>query len=388
MRGRFSRIFVLLALAGMAGGPTPAWANREPASVTDHRPASAADLLTVYLAPDSKGGSDQNTGLSPSSPVLTLARAQQVLVAQQPAGDVEIRIDQGTYVEAQTTWNFYVPGHAISFMPGNYVIGQGRPPGGDPVFSDTGSGTAHTAGWWLQAQEPASGPLHDGGTTALRFYYLYVQDYTNGLSLDGQAGHAWHDNQSPPMYIKPSAGLNGNTVFGMTFANIGDKFGPGQTGYGAILLTDSSANNISNNTYDHIENAGADAGLIHGVYVTHFSSYNTINANKFTTITSNAVKVTDRSNVDVIDSNRFNATGGQSAYRDNFCDEACALANPTARQCASYNNRFFYNTVGTVLGRTTKQSAWSLYPPGLNYTGGTGCSIPAGQQRLRTGGNS
>jgi hypothetical protein len=44
------------------------------------------------------------------------------------------------------------------------------------------------------------------------------------------------------------------------------------------------------------------------------------------------------------------------------------------------------NTIGTVFGGTARQNAWSLSPAGLTYAGGSGCSIPRGQQRLRTGG--
>jgi hypothetical protein len=77
----------------------------------------------------------------------------------------------------------------------------------------------------------------------------------------------------------------------MTFSDIDDQFAPGQTGFGAILLTDSSGNHITNKPFDHIENASATAGKIHGIYVTHFSSSNTITANLFTTISSFAVKV-------------------------------------------------------------------------------------------------
>jgi hypothetical protein len=368
----------------MAGGQT-AWADLQPAT------SAAAATTTVYLAPAAKGGSDQHTGLSASSPVLTLARAQQVLQQRKPAGDVYVRIGQGTYVTGQTRWTFYVPGHTISFLPANYTIGHGRPANGDPVFRDSGSGSKHTAGWWFQAQLPpaASGPLHDGGTTGLRFYYLGVQDYTNGISFDGQTGHTDHNSQSPPMYVKPSAGLNGNTVFGLTMTDIGDKFASGQTGYGAILLTDSSGNRIANNTFSVIENSGSTTGLIHGLYVTHFSSSNSITANSFATISSYAIKVRDRSNVNDVEHNRFSSTAGASAYRDEFCDLACAKANPgTPRQCASYGNRFLDNTIGTVFGSSAKQATWSMDPSGLTNAGGSGCSIPSGQQRLRTGGNT
>lgn len=82
----------------------------------------------------------------------------------------------------------------------------------------------------------------------LRFYYLAVKGYANGIGLDGQTGHPSVNKQG--MYIRPSAGVNGNWVKGMTFQNIGDKFGPGRgiDGFGAILLTDSSNNLISKNT--------------------------------------------------------------------------------------------------------------------------------------------
>jgi hypothetical protein len=375
--------WILLALGIAAAAATPAWA-----AGLANAPA-ATSVFTIYLAPASKGGSDHHTGLSRSSPILTLAQAQRVLEQHKPTVNVEVRIEQGTYVAPQTRWTFYVPGHTISFLPINYVYGHGRPPGGDPVFVDTTSGSGHTAGWWFQAQEPSSGPLHDGGTAGLRFYYLQPEDYTNGISFDGQTGHASQNDENPPMYIKPSAGLNGNSVSGMTFLDIGDLYAPGQTGFGAILLTDSSDNWIDNNTFDHIENSGSSIGQIHGIYVTHFSSSNTIDANKFVTISSYAIKVRDRSDDNTVDHNTFNNTGGTSAYRDEFCDLACAKANPgTARQCASYGNSFFYNTIGTVFDSSAEQGVWSLSPAGLTYAGGSGCSIPRGQQRLRTGGNT
>jgi Right handed beta helix region len=343
------------------------------------------------MAPANKGGSDAHTGLSQSSAVLTLARVQQVLEQRKPAGDVVVRIDQGNYVAGQTTWTYYVPGHTISFMPINYVLGHGRPANGDPAFIDSTHGNSHTAGWWFQAQLPAAktNPLHNGGNTGLRFYYLRIEYYTNGISFDGQSGHVYENSAKPPMYIKPSAGLNTNMVSGMSFQDIGDKYATGQTGFGAILLTDSSGNDITNNTFDQIENTAASIGQLHGLYVTHFSDYNTITLNLFESITAEAVKVRDRSDYNIVEHNRFEAIGGAADYLDEFCNLACAQANPgTPRQCASYGNRFFYNTIGTVFGGTAEQNAWALNPAGLTYAGGSGCSIPAGQQRVFTGGNT
>ena len=357
-------------------------------AATGPRTAPAAtSVFTIYLAPASKGGSDSHTGLTTSSPILTLARAQQVLQQKKPDTDVQVRITQGTYVAGETDWTYYIPGHTISFMPVNYVLGQGRPAGGDPVFAET----SKHFWWWFHALEPAAAtaPLHNGGTQRAAGSTTWrCEGYANGIGLDGQTGHPSVNSQG--LYIKPSTGLNGNSVTGMTFLNIGDKYGPGPgiDGFGAILLTDSSGNFISNNTFDNIENTGSTTGQIHGIYDTHFSSTNTITLNKFENISAEAIKVRDRSNFNVVEHNTFIATGGVSAYRDQFCDQACVNANPgTSRQCASYGNKFYFNTIGTSF-TGGQQNAWTLDPPGETYAGNSGCSIPAGEERLHQGSNT
>jgi hypothetical protein len=374
--GRFLSLMLLpVTVAGLAVAAAPA-ALAAPAAA-----AKAPASLTVYMAPSSKGGSDRHSGLAGTSPVLTLARVQQVLKQRKPTGDVTVRIQQGTYVAGQTTWDFYVPGHTISFMPANYVIGHGRPAGGDPSFADATSRGQHVAGWWFHAELPPSGTaLHDGGNTGLRFYYLQVEDYTNGISLDGQTGHGWHNNAKPPLYTKPSAGLNDNDVSGMTFSDIGDAFAPGQTGYGAILFTDSSGDTIANNTFDDLYNTG-DHDELHGLYMTHFSSYNTVDRNLFENTNGEAVKVRDRSDFNNFADNRFDHTGGVAAYLDIYCNMQCAQQSPgTARQCANYGNRFADNTIETG-------AIWDMIPSGETDAGGPGCSIPRGQQRLHTADN-
>jgi hypothetical protein len=376
VRRYLSLVLVPLTVIGLGAiAAVPGHGAAASAATTSARP------LTLYLAPSSRGGSDRHTGLTKSSPVLTLARAQQVLEQRKPTGDVTVRIEQGTYVAGQTTWQFYVPGHTISFMPANYVVGHGRPAGGDPAFVDATSHGKHVAGWWFHAQLPGSGSsLHDGGNTGLRFYYLHIVDYTNGISLDGQTGHAYHNNAKPPLYTKPSAGLNGNDVSGMTFSNIGDAFAPGQTGYGAILFTDSSGDDISNNTFDDLYNTG-DQDELHALYVTHFSSNNTISRNLFENTNGEAVKVRDRSDFNNVSGNRFDHTGGIAAYLDIYCNLQCAVQSPpTPRQCANFGNRFAGNTVETG-------EAWAMIPSGQTNAGGPGCSLPRGQQRLHTAGN-
>jgi hypothetical protein len=360
MAGRCRSMLVSLAVAAIAGSPA--------------RPGN----VTIYLAPASKGGKDSNTGLTSSSPILTLAHAQQVLTGLNPTGNVTVRITQGTYVADAITWSFYVPGHTISFMPVNY-LGGGRPAGGDPVFVDpTSKGTHIGQTWFTAILPPAPSPLHDGGNTGLRFYYLDVEDYTQGISFNGQAGHSWHNST---FYVQPSTGVNDNDVSGMTFHDIGDLFAPAQTGYGVILFTDSSHDDIYNNTFDDIYNSG-DTDQLHPLYITHFSSSNTIDKNLFEFTNGEAVKVRDRSNDNNIFDNTFNATGGVAAYLDDFCDQQCVNgASPKKyRECASYGNRFADNTIDTG-------TWWDLIPPGETYAGGAPCSIPTGNVRLHTAGN-
>ena len=373
MVGRRCSMLVSLAVAAIVG------AGSAPALAAVVRPgAPAVGNVTIYLAPTAKGGKDTNTGLTLSSPILTLAHAQAVLTRLKPTGNVTIRITQGTYVANAITWSFYVPGHTISFMPVNYT-GGGRPPGGDPVFADPVSAGKHIGQTWFTAVlPPAPSPLHNGGTTSLHFYYLQIEDYTQAISFNGQAGHSWHNST---FYIQPSAGVNGNSVSGMTFSDIGDLYAPSQTGYGVLLFTDSSSNNIANNTFDHIYN-GDDHDQLHPLYITHFSSNNTVDANLFENTNGEAIKVRDRSNSNNIFSNTFNGTGGVSAYLDDFCDQACVNgANPPKyRECASYGNRFADNTIVT--------GPWTdLIPPGQTYAGGSPCSIPAGKVRVTSVGN-
>jgi Periplasmic copper-binding protein (NosD) len=362
-------MLVSLSVAALVGASAPAWAAAHATHAAHAGAPARPGNVTIYLAPASKGGKDGNTGLTSKSPILTLAHAQQVLTRLNPTGNVTVLITQGTYVASAITWSFYVPGHTISFTPAS----------GDPVFVDPSSNGKHIGQTWFTAVlPPAPSPLHNGGNTGLRFNHLTIEDYTQGISFNGQAGHSWHNNT---FYVQPSAGVNGNDVSGMTFRDIGDLFAPSQTGYGAILFTDSSHDDIHNNTFDAIYNSG-DHDQLHALYITHFSSYNTIGNNLFENTNGEAVKVRDRSNYNNVFDNTFNATGGVAAYLDDFCDQQCVnTASPKKyRECASYGNRLAYNTIRTG-------TWWDLIPPGETYAGGSPCSIPKGIERLHTAGN-
>jgi hypothetical protein len=341
------------------------------ASLLVAAPAHAEVPVVVWL---SVTGSDSNDGTQ-SAPVLTLARVQDILRATAPTTDVEIRIGQGTYVAGQLTWDFYIPGHTITFMPHDYEIGENVTGiAGRPVFrSDT------TPGYWLVAKIPPSHTSTADLTGGLRFYYLTVERY-------GQGGLMLYGRTSIVSGIRtPGAALTGNTVAGMVFQRMGSKWS-GQTGYGGVSLSNSSSNYIGNNHFSSLENVAPSQGGVHGVYALHGSSNNTIRGNAFSVISGHPMRVRNQSNGNDIHENTFTLTGGYG-YSEWFCDAACVSANPGANyECASQGNVFHHNNL--VSGYTGGYlRLWLLTPPGLTFPGPAGCPALSGP-RLATYGNT
>lgn len=356
----------------------------------------ATAVFTVYMATPANGGSDSNSGLTSTSPVVSLHRVHEVLKAARPTTDVEVRVRQGTYVvPPMLNWYFYVPGHTVSFLPVDYDYGEGESGiAGRPVFRNKRNADgSYPTGNWLHARTGSAGaPLAGGGTSGLRFYYLQVEYYiSGGVGIDGQSGHDVEDERyDPPISIKGSTGLNGNTFAGMVFRRIGNKWtgGGNAYGWGAIVLTNSSNNRITNSHFVEVENSGGWQEYLHGVYVTHFSSHNRIDNSRFAYISGDPIKTRDQSNFNDFDHNNFTRTGFKSFFRDQICDKTCAVRYSHVRECAAYHNRFVYNRVLSAYNGSTTLPVWSLDPAGNTYSGGSPCTLPAGEARVYTGSNT
>jgi hypothetical protein len=355
-------------------------------------PPPASSTFTVYM---STTGKDTNSGLTAALPVKSLARVQSILQAAKPTSNVEIRIKPGTYVAEPLTWRFYIPGHSVTFLPEDYHYNAYHE--ALPMFQDAMCGSTRCGGYWLHVALPTnhSDPLYNGGTTDVRFYLLQVEYYSSGgIAIDGDTGRTYKDNHyNPPVRIQGSKGLNGNTFYGMHFTHIGNHWSGGSYGWGGIVLTNSSNNNISHCSFTNIENnGGADGygGYIHGVYITHFSSSNYVGYNSFSDVSSDEVKLRDRSNNNNIEHNTSSHSGVNSHYREEYCDEECAVSvgHGQERQCASYQNRFADNKLDDGYYSGGPIPTWSLNPSGQTNAGGAPCSIPHGDQRLATAGNS
>jgi hypothetical protein len=343
------------------------------ASLLVAAPAHAAAALTVWI---SATGSDANAGTQ-ASPVLTLARVQNIVRTAAPDGDVEVRINQGTYLAAQTTWDYYIPGHTITFMPHDYEYGEGVSGiAGRPLFKSTNG-----VGWWLNVILPVGNP---GMDTGLRFYYLAIEGYLKGGVIIQGGQH-----NVGGMRVPLGSGANGNTFFGMIFRWMGSAWVSGiGMGYGGIVLENSSRNSIRNNHFLNLENLDPDGPHIHGIYVEHGSSDNEVASNNFKSINGGPMRTRNLSNHNNVHHNRFELVL-QAGYSEWYCNEGCVSRNPTASlECPSYGNDFHDNTlVSNYSGGLL--DTWELYPdPGVWDAGPVACQHPLPEPRVVVSGNT
>jgi hypothetical protein len=196
-----------------------------------------------YVSPD---GNDGNDATSEARAVATLSGVHKLINPQTMTRPIEVRIKQGTYYTNGTVeWRKYHPTYAISFMPSDYAYGAWGSFAGRPVFDGEGA-AAHWFGF-LQRDKP-------GEATNLRFYYLKVINYSNGIVLEGHPTNA--------------ARWNGfNKVYGIYFYRLGSKWSTEYEGRGGVFLVNSRNNNIRNNHFVELENVGGEQGGIHAVYI-------------------------------------------------------------------------------------------------------------------------
>lgn len=318
-----------------------------------------ANPFMIYLSPD---GSDANGGLSRSDPILSLSRAQDILVEADPNMDVEVHIAPGTYYGQQVEWRFTMPDHTVTFMPlDNTKI--------RPVFDGCPGPDAEpsqcTGDTWFT--------LHafDGEATNIKFNYVRVTRYGTAISFHGNRNDSLASN-------------GGNTVYGSYFKDIGNGFNtdlPPSTA--AIRFVNSDDNLVQNNHFVNVVNIGKGAGLIHALYIAHQSSGNDISRNQFFNISGDAIRLRDASNDNRIVGNTI-SKAGTTGYSDWYCDhDERTDCTKRAPECPSWENAFRDNTLdGTFQCRDMKTFVY------FQDDVTTGCMPPAeGAKRLRTSGN-
>lgn len=340
-------------------------------SVLPVQSAAAEEFFTVYM---SATGADTNDGLTPTTEVKTLTRVEAILTAAAPTTDVQVRIRQGTYVAPETTWRFYIPGHSIMFMPIDWNGGGIGSIAGMPVFTGNGA-----ASYWLKLRLPSGDP---GGTMNINFRYLQVERYAfGGVNINGG-----YTTNAAGIRVPVGAGHNGNSFMGMYFRLMGSKHNAGGTGYGAIVLSNSSNNSIRNSRFYNLENNSPNQGIIHGLYIEHGSHDNRVTTSRFTWISGDPAHTRNGAAHNTWDGNRFERTGTTTAYYGEwFCDGTCVSPPTSPRECASPGNQFINNDVVNGYNGGTIP-LWHLAPPGNTYPGGAGCPALT-EPRIATSGN-
>ncbi|MCO5141664.1 MAG: hypothetical protein M9962_01080 [Oligoflexia bacterium] len=296
----------------------------------------AADPYRIYVSAD---GSDTKNGSTASSAVKTLTKAHSLIKNAAPVNrHVEVRIlnrDKGgataRFHQQEVVWTYTVPGYEVRIMA-----------------NDTGSR-----------------PIFDGcddrkQNCSKKPFFKFVPRYEN-------AGGIVINNIR---IVRYSAAINigssdapyhtrGNSITNVDFNEIGNAHDPDNMGpaYSAVTLLDSSKNTIKDCTFTNIVNKITSKTplkdehkddsvedlmrLIHGIYLAHGSSNNTIQYNKFARISGHAIKLRNKSNNNIISTNIFikitQASGskGIGAIQEWFSKGV---------ECASWNNRVEKNT--------------------------------------------
>ncbi|MCS3808319.1 right-handed parallel beta-helix repeat-containing protein [Xanthomonas sp. 4461] len=264
---------------------------------------AAAASYRLYLAPD---GDDAAAGTAPSTALRSLDAAQQRLVERRPAGDVEVVIAPGTYLQQSVQWTF-ANGAPIRFIA---AAGAASP----PLFDGHGGAT------WFALKRGRNAP------TRLTFEGLKVSNYW--MALDLGSSKAAED------------GNGGNTIRNMQFERIGGRYGRSTEAaysFAAIRLQQSRDSRIEHNRFVSIENDTDTSGFIHALYLARHSSGNRIEGNTFVDVNGDAVRTRDASDRTYVGGNHFLRAGKYAAFSDWFKADG---------ECPSQGGEFVGNTVG------------------------------------------
>jgi hypothetical protein len=318
---------------------------------SEEAPVQKESPLKIYMR---SSGNDENSGLDFNNAVQSLKRVQDILYDISPKTDIEVHINQGTYLQQGVKWTFS-NGKKITFTPIDFSKDR-------PVFDGEGK----ERWFWLQ--------IENGTNTNLNFRYIKVINYKLAVYLDGNRDD-------------PEKGWNGgNHFYQMHFENIGNKYSNGQEyGVAVIDFVNSRNNTIKNCYFINVENLTADeCAHIHALYLAHYSSNNEATGNIFKNICGDPIRTRDESNFNKIERNTFSKTGSHAFYSDWFCNPATHQDpdNPCTKlsgECPSYGNEFRDNDCDKdYLGN--KPNLFRLYGDD-NFCG----QLP--NMRLRTSGN-
>jgi len=266
----------------------------------------------VFVSPD---GDDKNSGLTAAEAILSLSRAQDILLDYQPQMPVEVIVAAGTYNFQSVNWEF-TNDNEILFRASDENKTR-------PIFDGRGK----TDTWFtLSAQT--------GKPSMLTFRHLRIENYNVGISFSGDRNHVGRGNSH-------------NTLDSMYFYRIGASFSPKYVSYAAVRFVNSSYNEVKNSEFVDILNPDDRAHFIHAVYMAHHSSNNLVHNNNFSRINGDPIAVRDSANNNKIDNNIFEQTGTSAVFQDWYCQHGVDDCSKPTRECPSNSNELTNNLIGS-----------------------------------------
>lgn len=278
--------------------------------------SASSDTLTLFLAAEAD---DENSGIRGAEPLKTMAEVQDQLrkrLEGQPRHTV-VRVLPGVFRGESISWTFTMPDHSITFL-GDSVSGR------RPIFD--GRRTAGQEGvgrgrhLWSQLM------ADDGSPMNLILRGLHVRNYEIAILIHGDRNdlEGWNE---------------GNVVEQCVFTNIGDVADPVNFRWSpaAVDVINSRYNMIRNNTFGDIINTEKEhARLIHAVYLAHYSTANTIEENRFRSVSGDPVKARNFSNHKMARANRFERSGERALFSEWYCRrDVAAECTKAGVECAS-----------------------------------------------------
>jgi len=304
----------------------------------------------IYLSPK---GDRKASGNDEGSAIDSLQVAIQRVLSQQGPKIKARRVVvlPGRYLEQVT---------AIENLPDDLPLIIAAANGPRPVFDGNGRGRT-----WLTLQSS------NGRQSRLSIEGVEVTNYVTAISLNGDRA-------------SPSAFNSENVIRGNVFRTIGQIAMPsGKPSTAAIRLVNSRNNKIIQNQFIDIRN-NTQCGLLHAVYMAHYSSNNLIEGNTFERGCGATVKTRDASNENIIRDNKF-IEQEVWLFLDRYCEkDARDDCTKETSECPSWGNVFEGNTAERLGPKSRKTPVAALGPDNP-----TECVLPkAKKQRLSSSKNS
>ena len=262
--------------------------------------AHAATQLNFFVA---NSGDDANGGRTAKEALRTLEAVEQRIASLPPSEDplqVTIFVAAGRYADQALEWTTARPNLSVSLRPYEGVA-QGQ------VIFD---GTKARKRQFFTYDPSKASPAEHSGSVRFSFEGIVIENYCEGISFGDVNGG------SP---------TSGHRVDRMTLRSIGSKYDrrmrandqgvslPLGDCVAGIRLSATSGTSITQTRFENIENLPSNQtyyrkygpGLLHAIYIATSARNNTIANNVFTGFTGSPIRIRDRSNDTVIESNTF-----------------------------------------------------------------------------------